>query len=459
MTKIKLVQNTALLLLMVILNCNVSLAQQSDCQQKLLAFETQAKESDFNTIYASFQELKKKCASDEQIFISVEKILNQHIDQASASEAKNQMIQNLITVYDEHDKAFPNNKKGNRINKALLLFENKMGSADEIYTFLDQAFKTDNANFTNANVLNIYANSVVGQYNSEEKKLSAEQLLGKLDQIYEKVQSESKNIEQIKSGLELKSQTETLSPEEKNIVRSANTSLQEYNLVASNLNANIDKIVSCETLTAFYQKGFDKNSNNVLWLERVSDKLNSRKCKTDLYLQISEKWNEISPSAKSAYNLAILARENRDKEKTIAYFLQSASLQNDASKKSDIFYLLATTYGNSDKPKAKEFAKKSLEAKPSSGKSYIFLAQLYLNSYNECGTTNFEKRAIYWLAANTAKQAGIVEPVLKKSADQMAEEFSKKAPTKKEISQEKRKAGEQISFNCWIEESVVIPKL
>ncbi|MBC8643694.1 hypothetical protein H9W95_05450 [Flavobacterium lindanitolerans] len=48
---------------------------------------------------------------------------------------------------------------------------------------------------------------------------------------------------------------------------------------------------------------------------------------------------------------------------------------------------------------------------------------------------------------------------MKKTADQLAADFTKKAPSKQEISQAKRKAGEQISFKCWIGESVSIPKL
>lgn len=459
MTKLKSFKNLASLLLVVILNCNVSLAQQSACQQKLLAFEEAAKESDFNTVYASWKELKKNCASDENIFISVEKIMNQHVSQASASEAKNQMIADLIAVYEEHDKAFPNNKRGNGISKSLLLFENKLGSADQIYAFLDQSFKTDKANFTNANVLNIYADAIVAQYNSEQKKLSVEQLVEKLDQIHEKVQSEAENSEQIKTILELKSQTETLSPEEKNSLKIAKTTLQEYGFVVSNINGNLNKIVSCETLTAYYQKGFSANATNALWLERASERLTARKCKSDLYVQISEKWNEVSPTATSAYNLALLAREKRDKEKTIDYFSQAASLQKDATKKAEIYYLIATTYGNSDKAKARDFSKKALDAKPSMGKVYIFLAQLYATSSNDCATNDFDKKAMYWLTANTAKQAGIVEPVLKRSADQMADEFYKKAPSKKEVSTAKRKTGDQITFNCWMNESVSIPKL
>lgn len=458
MTKFKFKKNIAVLLLTVILNSGAMFAQKPNCSQKLLAFEEEAKEFDFTEVYNSWLELKKQCA-DESAFISVEKILSQYVTNASASDAKNQMIQKLISVYDEHDKAFPNNKNGNRISKALLLFENKQGSSDEIFTFLDQAFKLDNASFTSPNLLNIYAELVVGQYDSGEKKLNANQVLEKLDQIQEKAQSEAKKIESLKENLELKSQTESLSPEEKNILASSKTTLREFGLVVGNLNGNLDKIVNCQQLVAFYEKGYEKNAGNALWLERVSERLNAKKCQTDLIVKVAEKWNELAPTAKSAYELALIARKKGDREKTIEYFLQSASLQKDANKKSDLLYLIATTYGNTNKPKASEFAKKAIQAKPSSGKSYIFLAQLYANSSNDCGKNNFDKKAIYWLAANTAKQAGVVEPGLKKSADQLMDDFNKKAPSKKEISQEKRKAGQQIAFDCWLDETVTIPKL
>ncbi|MCY1238362.1 hypothetical protein D9M72_510960 [compost metagenome] len=78
----------------------------------------------------------------------------------------------------------------------------------------------------------------------------------------------------------------------------------------------------------------------------------------------------------------------------------------------------------------------------------------------ECvGDNAFESKALYWLAAETAKKAGAVEPILKKSADDLAANYTKKAPSKEEISQAKRKSGEQISFKCWIGETVSIPKL
>lgn len=460
MTKIKINIKSAIFVLALLLNGAIISAQEAPCKAKFVTFQELAKEADFNEIYTSWLDLRKTCGtSDETIFIVTEKILAQKVEEASASDEKNQMIQKLVSIYDDHDKVFPNNKNGNRVSKAILLYENKQSSSREIYSFLEQAFKIDNASFIDANVLNVYADLIIAEYNSPEKKLSIDQVLEKLDNVFERAQAVSKKHEMTIENFTQKSQTEKLTATEANELKTAQTNLRDLGLVIRNLNGNVDKITNCETLTAFYQKAFDKNAENGLWLERASERLNARNCKTDLYLKISEKWNQVSPTAKSAYNLAMIARQNRDQEKTIEYFTQSAALQKDASKKADLFYLIASAYGNRNKPMAKEFVKKALEAKPSSGKSYIFLAQLYASSSNDCGKDNFEKKAIYWLAANTAKQAGIVEPALKKSADQAASDFTKKAPSKAEVSQAKRKAGEQISYDCWIGETVSIPKL
>lgn len=449
--------------LFAILNFNfVAFAQDSECKNKIVALEEFAQKNNYdNTVYSRWKELKQQCpTADESVYLIGEKILNLRLDQANTGEEKNPIISELVTVYDEHDKNFPNNKRGNRINKALLLYENKTGSSKEIFSFLDKAFKSDNAEFTNPNVLNIYSELLASQYEKKETEITLEQALEKFDQISEKTQSELKKANQLKENLSSKSQTGTLSSDEQLSLKNAKLSVSELTLVTGNVNARIDKLANCETLVSFYQKNLEKNSENALWLERVSDRLDSQKCKSDFFVKISEKLYAVSPSAKSAYNMAIISRNAKNRPLTIEYFTKSAELQTDVNKKAELYYLVATTYSYGDKAKAREFAKKALEVKPAFGKSYIFISQLYANSLRDCGSADaFESKALYWLAAETAKKAGTVEPILKKAASDLASGYMKKAPSKEEISQAKRKSGEQISFKCWIGESVSIPKL
>ncbi|WP_447635878.1 tetratricopeptide repeat protein [Flavobacterium microcysteis] len=437
-------------------------AQNSECKDKLVAFEEFVlKNSHDQTIYKRWKELKLQCPTEsETVYLLGEKILSQKVDQANTAEEKSPLISELSNLYDEHDKAFPNNKRGNRINKALLLYNNKAGDSREIFTFLDKAFQLDNSEFTNPEVLNLYSGLLVSQNEKKEIELTLDQLLEKLDQISGKVQSELKKSNQVKDNLTIKSQTAKLTAEEQNSLQQSKLSISELTIVTENVNARIDKLTNCEVLISFYQKNFDKNSENALWLERVSDRLDAKKCKSDFFIKVTEKLYALSPTAKSAYAMGMIARDKKDRSQVIEYFTKSAELQTDVNKKAELYYLIATTYGYPDKEKAREFAKKALAVKPDFGKSYIYISQLYSNSTRDCAGSNaFEDKALYWLAAETAKKAGAVDPTMKKTADQLAADFIKQAPSKQEISMAKRKAGEQIAFKCWIGESVSIPKL
>lgn len=161
----------------------------------------------------------------------------------------------------------------------------------------------------------------------------------------------------------------------------------------------------------------------------------------------------MNPTAESAYNLGVSFYTKKNTAKALEYFNQSAELQKDNNKKANVYYTIARNiYGSSNKSQARTYLEKALAAKPSFGEAYVFLAQLYANSANECGDDPFEKRAIYWLAASTARKAGTA------NGNAAAASYDKLAPTKTEIFNSGR-AGQNISFKCWVGRSVTVPNL
>ena len=86
------------------------------------------------------------------------------------------------------------------------------------------------------------------------------------------------------------------------------------------------------------------------------------------------------------------------------------------------------------------------------------IASLYASSANDCGNTQFEKRAVYWLAAKVARKAGKVDASLKKNGEKSALSYEGRAPTKTDIFTEGN-AGTSIKLNCWIKTSVTVPNL
>ena len=83
---------------------------------------------------------------------------------------------------------------------------------------------------------------------------------------------------------------------------------------------------------------------------------------------------------------------------------------------------------------------------------------MYADSANDCGDTQFNKRAVYWLAASVARKAGNVDNSLKKVANQTADSYTGRAPSKTDIFTEGNE-GVTIKFSCWINSSVKVPSL
>ena len=92
------------------------------------------------------------------------------------------------------------------------------------------------------------------------------------------------------------------------------------------------------------------------------------------------------------------------------------------------------------------------------GAAYLLIANLYASSANNCGNSQFEKRAVYWLAAKEARKAANVDASIKKIATRTAESYEGRAPTKTDIFTEGN-AGQVIRFSCWIGQSVTVPSL
>jgi len=116
------------------------------------------------------------------------------------------------------------------------------------------------------------------------------------------------------------------------------------------------------------------------------------------------------------------------------------------------------TYKNSSKSKARDFALKAIAEDGSNGSAYLLIANLYAGSANECGETEFEKRAIYWKAAEMAKKAGRVDLKLRERVAQTVASYEAKAPSRTDIF-ESGMAGKVVSFKCWVGGSIKVPSL
>lgn len=460
-TNIYKMKTRVTLALVVLVNFFTWAQGDEKCAVDLQLFAQFAKSKQFDEAYNYLKPLREHCPKlNKAIYLYGDLIIKHKIDNAATPAEKEAFVKDLNVLYTEYDTHFPGNNYSCTMKKGLNLFENNVGSKDDAFKLLDDAFKNDLANFNTAQALYTYFELFVNRYEAGTNNIELQQVFDKYDEINEKLEVEENNLSiQLDELLKKIDAQQELTDKEARAKERIEYNYEQFSTVKGSMDAKIVLLSTCEKLIPFYQKSFEEKKTDVLWLKRAAERLEAKDCDSDpLFTKISEQLHKLNPTAESAYLLGVAAQRAKNTPKALEYYNQAAQLFTDATRKAKVYYKIATMYGNGNKSQARSYARKALEAKPSFGQSYMLMAQLYAASANECGKTPFEKRAVYWLSAQYASKAAAVDPSLKATANRQAASYNASAPSRTDIFNENM-SGKTISFNCWIGESITVPKL
>lgn len=411
-------------LVLFLISCETIFSQDIDCDNKQKQLSSAITDSDFAKANEILSETRLKCATKSEVFylLGIE-VLKYNIELA-ADDKKEVAVLDLVKFYDQYDKNFPDNKNGNLINKAMVLYESKISKENDAYLSFDKAFAKDKFQFKNPNALYTYFSLFKEKYNDKKNNISFDQLLVKYSEVLKVVE---KNRQEF--------------PEKE--VEFSNAFLAINSLVKNDL--------SKENVVAYAESNYASNKENVSWLESTANLLSQKATNSPIFGTVANQLHSLNPTNKSAYHLGNFNLKTRNQNKAIEYFNQSATLSSDKLEKAKTYYTLANILSMTDKSKSKEALKLAIDNNPTNGEYYVFLSSLYSNAANECGTTSIEKKAIYQLAKTTINKAAQVEPKFKTTADQFAKKFE--SPTSQELSAIK-KNGNKVVIGCWINETV-----
>ncbi len=434
-------------------------AQNPECMTNLSIYAEHAKVKNYDAAYTPWKMVYENCPAINKANFSLgERILAHKIESSSGAE-KDKFVQELMALYDNSVKHFPTKytKAGVAIDKALLKYDNKMASDEELFNMLDKAFKEDRENFTNPKALYLYFSSLVDLHNAGKKDL--QDVFDTYDDVTEKIEEENKILTNEITKLLPKEDAGTLTKKEERSLKVASTNSESYGKIASSIDSKLGALADCNNLIPLYQKNFDAKKGDVKWVKRAVGRMFSKECTDDpLFRQLFEAQLALEPSASAYLYGGTLKQKAGDNQGAIDDFNKAVELETDAYKKSEILYKIATTVRRSSKSQARNYAQKAIDVYPSNGKAYLLIANLYASSANDCGSTPFEKRAVYWKAADMAYRAGRVDPSLSGTASQSAASYNAKAPSKTDIFNSGM-AGKSISFSCWVGGSVQVPNL
>jgi hypothetical protein len=436
-----------------------SQAQNPECMTNLSIYAEHCKVKNYEAAYEPWKMVYDACPGINKANYSYgEKILEHKIDNASGAE-KEGYIKELLSLYDQSTEYFPKNytKADVASDKASLLYDNKMASDEELYNMLSQAFKEDQEDFDNPKALYLYFSSLVDLHKAGKKDL--QEVFDVYDDVTEQIENENqKYLAQINTLLP-KEEAGTLTSKEKKKLRAYNSYSENYGKISGSIDSKLGALADCENLIPLYEKNFEAKKGDIDWVKRSVGRMFAKEC-TDspLFRKLFEAQLALEPSASAYLYGGTLKAKDGDNKGAIADFDKAAELETDAKKKSDILYKSATVARKFSKSQARSYANKAIQANPSNGKAYLLIANLYASSANQCGSTPFEKRSVYWLAADMARKAARVDPSLSSRANQAAASYSAKAPSKTDIFNSGM-AGKSISLSCWIGGSVKVPNL
>lgn len=445
-----------------VLGSSVLSAQSNDCATMAALAYDDAKAKNYEAAYEPLMKVREECPKYSlATFQYGERALNYKIENAEGAE-KEQYIEELISLWEERLELFPNKTSKGKIYSdiAQLRYDNKIGTKEELYNAFDKVYTEDRENFTSPKGLYAYFDLMVEMQDAGDREL--QDVFDNYDKVMGKIEEEENDAaERLAPLLKKQEEGEELTSKEKKQIEYAEINLKNYNLVKGSINAKLGARADCDNLIPLYKKDFEAKKSDVSWLQNANARLSAKDCTEDpLFFQVSEALHQLEPSANSAYSLGQLAEADGDRAKALEYYNEAAELEEDPNDQARIYYRIATNYKERGSfSQARNYYRKALEAKPSLGNAYLQISNMIAQSANNCGETTFDKRAVYWLAADYAARAARVDPSIASNANQTATAYRGRAPQKSDVFQGGRSAGEAIQIGCWIGETVRIPQM
>jgi hypothetical protein len=432
-------------------------AQEFKCEDNFKALGASVQSQDYATATTILAGLRKSCPRyDVAQYTLGETVLRYDMETAGTEADEKLYTTDLLAFYDEWERNFPG--KGGVQKKALLLKEKSLVKDDEVFKILDGAFATSKTSFTSYEALELYYNLYLERYKAGDKGITQDDFIQKFGDMAGQANYAKSQLEQYRQQLLAKKETQPLEEKELEFLKYAPQNISAFEAVSDNMIIQSANLVDCNKLDAYYTGLYEKNKADKNWLLGMVTVLSGAKCtKSEVLYKGAEELYQAQPSLTTAMLLGDLSLR-KDTKQAAVYFEKALAFEADSTGKSKIYLILANTVRNSDKAATKSYLLKAAAYNPKDGSPYIQLAEMYASAQG-CQLSGFEKKAVNWLAIDTAKKAGAIEAKYKTTVANLLKRYEKNAPNKDDLKAAKKGKGDTVTFGCWINETVTVPKI
>ncbi len=359
------------------------------------------------------------------IYINGAKIYEGLAESTEDKQKKLEHQEKALEMYDLRIKYFGDEADvlNRKANTAYKYFKGTKSKYAELYDLFDRAFDLNGDKFYTAN-LTAYMD-VIRRY-----KLTGGELSDEL--VFEKYTKITNTFEAIKAN-------------------GGNAAkIDRYmGIVDKMLTATVE--VDCDFIIEKLGPKF-KETQDVNLAKKIFALMIQQKCTDNpLAMEAAVIVNEEAPDYGIAKFIAQKAAADGDKEKAQEYFQKAIDLTDDNAKKADVYLSLSRTQSGSSKATARSSARRALSYDPGNKEAYVFIGDLYMNSYEGCkkGVSRVKDRGVFLAAYEMYQKAG--------DSQRMA---SAKAqfPSIEEIFNENLQEGQSLTVGCWINETVKLER-
>ena len=216
-------------------------------------------------------------------------------------------------------------------------------------------------------------------------------------------------------------------------------------------------VATCDNLQEIYAPKVEENKGNIEYLKSVITVMQKLGCKeSEAYFAASEYAHAIEPTAATAFGCGAMYYKKGDIDKSIQYFDNAIELEADPIQKAEYCYTAAQIlFGNKQLSKAKQYARKSIEANGANGKPYILIAQMYATSPNWNDEAALNK-CTFFAVIDKLQKAKSVDPSCAEEADKLIRTYAAYTPKDEDLFFIGLKKGQAVTIGGWIGETTTI---
>jgi tetratricopeptide (TPR) repeat protein len=428
-------------------------ATQQECTIKYNLFKGDYQSKKYDAAYPNFMYLMDNCPKlSINIYKYGDKLAEERFKKATNKDEAFTLVKR---VYEQRLKNYPNNDAAKvHSDYASFLIKNKLATDDEIFALLQKAYSIDP---TRMGVKNIYRyfQGVTDKNKDTNPQLVFDTYDDVLESVAKKLEDYAKKLKPLLAKEEAGKQ---LDKREKRNLRAYKINSKALGQVEGGLDNIIVELSTCDRLIPLFSRDFEANKTNVKWLKRAVSRMFNKECTDDsLFEKLALAYAEADPSPEAYTFVAGVKAKNGDETGAQEMRMKAFQLETDPLKRANYKLKFAqAAKKRGQKSKARQLAREAIQLNPNFGKAYLFIANLYASSINNCGSDEFEKRMTFVAAYNKAKRAAAVDPSIGVTASSYLRNYKANFPSKKVIFTKGVKEGDPFTVKCWINENVKV---